>query len=527
MTTGARVIVPVTPVSLAHLSERPLGIATLVVWVLTVSIGAYMLRAWITRGGLRRQRTTGVGAPPALVFGHPGAAVFGLAVWVSYLASGLDALAWLGVGLVATAITLGICMVTLWTPYPVRPAPEATAEAVYAAVSGPALPENTRAAGEGPHAAPGEDAEPFTVTDEMIAALLARPYRARRRRLELVPLIPAVHGFAALATFLLAVLTAVSARLGTPPGPRVRATPGWAVEALVGQAGIMAEKLTLMAVHAHPDDEASSTGGVLAAYSAQGVRTVVVTCTNGEFGDAVGGVKPGQDGHDAQAVARLRLAELRESCAILGVTDLELLGYHDSGMPEWDYKDRPDAFCNIPPAEVVARLAGLIERYRPQVLITYDEQGRYQHPDHLHASLCAQAAFASTGIPAKLYLSAIRGSDWRRIWEALREVGVELPDFAETPEARQQAIDAEQRITTTIDIHEVLGRKRDALLAHGSQISDSWFSKIPREVAEATFGREHFIRAGDTTGAPLPEDDLFAGLRPPRQPGQPGRDAAR
>ena len=148
----------------------------------------------------------------------------------------------------------------------------------------------------------------------------------------------------------------------------------------------MAETLTMMAVHAHPDDEASSTGGVLAAYSAQGIRTVVVTCTNGEFGDAHGGVKPGQDGHDEQAVARQRLAELRESCAILGVTDLELLGYHDSGMPDWDYKDRPDAFCNIPQAEVAARISGLIERYRPQVLITYDDQGPYQHPDHVHAS---------------------------------------------------------------------------------------------------------------------------------------------
>ena len=97
----------------------------------------------------------------------------------------------------------------------------------------------------------------------------------------------------------------------------------------------MADTLTMMAVHAHPDDEASSTGGVLATYAAQGIRTVVVTCTNGEFGDAQGGVKPGQDGHDEQAVARQRLAELRESCAILGVTDLELLGYHDSGMPDW------------------------------------------------------------------------------------------------------------------------------------------------------------------------------------------------
>src|SRR2546430_1609083 len=195
----------------------------------------------------------------------------------------------------------------------------------------------------------------------------------------------------------------------------------------------MAETLTMMAVHAHPADEASSTGGVLAAYSAQGIRTVVVTRTNGEFGDARGGVKPGQNGHEEQAVAPQRLAELRESCAILGVTNLELLGYHDSGMPEWDYKDRPDAFCNIPEADVAARISQLIDRYRPQVLITYDDQAAYQHPDHVHASRSAQKAFAASGSVAKLYLTAMRGSDWRKIWEALRELGMEMPDRVAGP----------------------------------------------------------------------------------------------
>ena len=277
----------------------------------------------------------------------------------------------------------------------------------------------------------------------------------------------------------------------------------------------MAEDLTLMAVHAHPDDESSSTGGVLAAYGDQGVRTVVVTCTNGEFGDAPGGVKPGQDGHDEQAVAQLRLAELREACKILGVTDLEPLGYHDSGMPDWDYKDRPSAFCNIPTAEVTARIAALIERYRPQVVITYDNNGPYQHPDHVHASEAAQAAVTATGIPAKLYLTAMRGSDWRKVWEALRELGEDVPDPREiTDEMRQQMAQLEQRITTTVDIQPVLERKREALYAHSSQISESWFSKIPPEIAKAAFGKESFIRASDTSGAPVPEDDLFAGLRP-------------
>jgi len=279
----------------------------------------------------------------------------------------------------------------------------------------------------------------------------------------------------------------------------------------------MADDLTLMAVHAHPDDESSSTGGVLAAYGDQGVRTVVVTCTNGEFGDAPGGIKPGQGGHDEQAVAQLRLAELREACKILGVTDLEPLGYHDSGMPDWDYKDLPSAFCNIPTAEVAARIAALIDLYRPQVVITYDPTGPYQHPDHVHAAEAAVSAAAGSGIPAKLYFTAIRGSDWQKVWQALRDAGLDVPDRPTAdPRVRQQMAETERRITTTIDIQPVLARKRDALLAHASQIQDSWFSKIPQEIAEATFGRESFIRASDSTGAPVPEDDLFAGLRPRR-----------
>jgi len=275
----------------------------------------------------------------------------------------------------------------------------------------------------------------------------------------------------------------------------------------------MAELLTLMAVHAHPDDEASG-GGILATYADQGIRTVVVTCTNGEYGDAPGGIKPGQPGHDPEAVARLRLAELEESARILKVSDVETLGYHDSGMPDWEYKDRPEAFSNVPLEEVAGRIGGLIAKYRPQVLVTYDDQGAYQHPDHVHASRAAQAAAAETGIPAKLYLSTMRGSSWRKIWEALRAVGAEVPNWEDDEERTQRAVQSEERITTTIDIRPVLERKREALFAHGTQINgDSWFGKIPPEILEEAFGYEYFIRVADTTGAPLPEDDLFAGLR--------------
>lgn len=274
----------------------------------------------------------------------------------------------------------------------------------------------------------------------------------------------------------------------------------------------MAEPLTLMAVHAHPDDEASG-GGILAAYAEEGVRTIVVTCTNGEFGDAPGGIKPGQNGHDEEEVARLRLAELKESARILGISDLETLGYHDSGMPDWEYRNRPDAFCNIPLDAVADRIGELIAKYRPQVLVTYDDQGAYQHPDHVHASQAAQAAAKATGVPAKVYLSTMRGSSWRKIWQALQEAGEEVPAWEEDEERSRRAAASEERITTTVDIRPVLSRKREALFAHGSQIDDSWFSKIPRDVTETAFGYEYFIRLVDTTGAPLPESDLFAGLR--------------
>jgi len=166
--------------------------AAMIAWVLTASIGVYMLRTWVTRGGLRRQRATGVGVPPAVVFGHASAALTGLLIWLGFVGTGLDLLAWLGVTVVAGAITLGVCTVTLWTPYPV---------AVPSAPASAAAPKATGAA------------EPGTVTDEMIAELLADPFPASRRpRLKLAGLVPVAHGFAALTTFMLAVLAAISAR---------------------------------------------------------------------------------------------------------------------------------------------------------------------------------------------------------------------------------------------------------------------------------------------------------------------------
>jgi hypothetical protein len=196
------------------------GTAALIAWLLTASIGVYMLRTWIARGGLRRQRATGVGVPPGVVFGHASAALTGLAVWVGFLASGWHPLAWAGVILVCTAITLGICTVTLWTPYPIRADPAAEGETALAAASRPGGPGLAAepdiapgpGAAEGTQASPAEHPDAFTVTDEMIARLLAEPAAKPRRRLHLLPLIPACHGFAAMATFLLTVLATLTGK---------------------------------------------------------------------------------------------------------------------------------------------------------------------------------------------------------------------------------------------------------------------------------------------------------------------------
>src|SRR5215469_12081432 len=117
-----------------------------------------------------------------------------------------------------------------------------------------------------------------------------------------------------------------------------------------------------MAVHAHPDDEAISTGGILARYGDEGIRTVLVTCTDGGCGDAPGGAKPGDPEHYHADVVEIRAKELAQSCAALGIQHFESLGYHDSGMMGWEENDAPGSFWSTPVPDAAARLAEVIRR---------------------------------------------------------------------------------------------------------------------------------------------------------------------
>ncbi|MFI0453854.1 PIG-L family deacetylase [Actinomadura sp. 6N118] len=272
----------------------------------------------------------------------------------------------------------------------------------------------------------------------------------------------------------------------------------------------MSRELTLMAVHAHPDDEVLGTGGLLARCAEEGIRTVLVTCTNGEQGDDSGGLKPEDPGHDAAEVAQRRLAELRESVRLLGISDLELLGYRDSGMVGWSTNQHPDAFANVPVEQAAARLGELMERYRPQVVVTYDETGGYGHPDHIQAHNIAVAASTSTGIPRKLYFTAVPRSGIRLLLDQLKESGID-PGF----EPGDDFGTPDELITSVVDVAPYVDRKRKALEAHASQGENIFLLRLPDEIQQMVYGAESFVR--HFSHVPVPdgqEDDLFTGLRP-------------
>ena len=178
--------------------------ATLISWLLTASLGAFMLRTWLARGGLGRERARVGGLPPPLIFGHAGLALSGLLIWSGYVATGTRAVAWTAVGLLMVAISLGLCTVTLWTPYPARRPGEWRAQD-RPDESAVVVPDN-------PAGVDGSPDEPESlVTDEMIAQLLAEPLRTGRPPpISLNPevLVPIAHGFAAIGTFVLAVMAA-------------------------------------------------------------------------------------------------------------------------------------------------------------------------------------------------------------------------------------------------------------------------------------------------------------------------------
>jgi mycothiol conjugate amidase Mca len=289
--------------------------------------------------------------------------------------------------------------------------------------------------------------------------------------------------------------------------------------------------LCLMAVMAHPDDE-SITGGLYGKYADEGVRTVLVTCTLGEEGEIV---DPTMDAAAIQPrLGEVRTEELKCSVAALGIGQLYLLGYRDSGMAGTPANANPLAFTNVDFESAVTRLVALVRRERPQVIICDDENGSYGHPDHIMAHRLAVAAFDGANNPVRFPVAPGEPGPWQpsklyyTAWPieqfmAARQEAIArgLPDpFADwgSPEEQEEQASSFQRrvpaISTTLDVAPYYERKVASYRCHRTQFNEKSFSfALPDDIARRVYSAETFALARSRIARHLPETDLFAGLR--------------
>ena len=290
----------------------------------------------------------------------------------------------------------------------------------------------------------------------------------------------------------------------------------------------MAEQLRLMAVHAHPDDESSKGAATMARYVAEGVRVMVATCTGGERGSVL---NPKMDRPEVIAdITNIRRAEMARAREILGVRQA-WLGFVDSGLPEGDPPPPlPDGcFGLVDPAEGAVPLIKLMREFRPHVVTTYDETGGYPHPDHIMCHKISVVAFDAAGDPdqhpelgppwqpLKLYYNA----GWSRarmlaLHEGMLAAGLESPyaEWLKEDEDRPVRRDRGDKVTTRVECGEYFKVRDDALRAHATQVDPdgTWFH-IPLELQQRVWPTEDFELARTLVDSPIPESDLFAGIR--------------
>jgi mycothiol S-conjugate amidase len=284
----------------------------------------------------------------------------------------------------------------------------------------------------------------------------------------------------------------------------------------------MDERLAILTVHAHPDDESSKGAGTIARYRREGVHAVLVCCTGGEEGDIL---NPEMDREEVRAnLAEVRRAELHAAAGIIGYDEVVWLGYRDSGMPDSEANSRPDSFARADLDDAVGRLVAVIRRVRPQVVVTYaDDQRGYPHPDHLRVHEISLPAFDAAADPdrypdagrpwqpLKLYYTSWSRARIEAMHRKFLELGLESP-FGEDWFKRPAQDD---RITTRVDTSGVADVRRRALLAHATQVdpkSPFWFG-LPPEVADAVYPADDYQLARSLVPTEVPEDDLFAGVR--------------
>jgi mycothiol conjugate amidase Mca len=295
---------------------------------------------------------------------------------------------------------------------------------------------------------------------------------------------------------------------------------------------------TLMTVHAHPDDETISTGGVMSRYSHAGHRVICVTCTGGEHGEIV---VPEMDTPENHAkLGEIRAEELTSALAALGPIESRLLGYVDSGMMGTPENDAPESFWQADVDEAAGRLVKIVRETRPEVMVGYNDFGGYGHPDHIRAAQIAKLAFERAGDPAwypeqlaagdltpwtplKFYEPVTDFSARQSLGELLESRGVQTwwrGNENETDEEREQRTahfrkmaEAAGPKTTTVDISDEMDEKLAALRAHVTQLpAQGFFLALTADEWRQHLPTEDFTLRVSRVGSRIPETDLFAGL---------------
>ncbi len=268
---------------------------------------------------------------------------------------------------------------------------------------------------------------------------------------------------------------------------------------------------TVVAFHAHPDDEAIATSGTMMKAKADGHRVVLVLATRGELGLVPDDLAAGE------TLADRRTVETMDAAAIIGVDRVEWLGYRDSGMEGEASNDDDGTFHRADLDEAAKRLAAILADEEADILLTYDERGNYMHPDHVKVHHVGHRAAEMADTP--IVYEATMNRDF--IWAIIQERAEAMPD-----EMRAEVADGattiddfnlgmrEWTITHRVDVAPHVEAKREAMAAHRSQIDEnSFFLQLPLDAFAASFGQEWFIRKGATRAAGAPfADDLFAPL---------------
>jgi N-acetyl-1-D-myo-inositol-2-amino-2-deoxy-alpha-D-glucopyranoside deacetylase len=285
----------------------------------------------------------------------------------------------------------------------------------------------------------------------------------------------------------------------------------------------------LLLVHAHPDDETTGTGVAMARYAAEGAHVTLVTCTLGEEGEVLVPELAHLAAAEGDQLGGYRYHELSLAMQALGVRDYRILGgpgrWRDSGMMGVPTNDAPRAFWRADLTEATRALVEVVREVRPQVLVTYDENGGYGHPDHIQAHRVAMAAVDAAVDPAfapetgeawavpKVYWAVLPRSAIQRGIDKMVEAG-ESGFFGVDSVDELEFVVPDEVVTAVVDGAEWLPMKIAAMRAHASQIAaDGPFFTLIEKVGEEAFGQEYFqLVRGERGPGEEPEADLFAGL---------------